>query len=126
MHPRTAKNIQTQGLEAHLKKYPQLYLIEPLGYLQFIHLVSRSLFTLTDSGGIQEETTYLGIPCLTVRPTTERPITIWEGSNALIKLGDIEEEVDKILAGNGKQGKIPKYWDGKTAERIVQMLMKET
>ena len=124
VHPRTAKNIQTQGLEAHLKKYPQLYLIEPLGYLQFIHLVSRSLFTLTDSGGIQEETTYLGIPCLTVRPTTERPITIWEGSNALIKLGDIEEEVDEILAGNGKQGKIPKYWDGKTAERIVEMLTK--
>lgn len=124
VHPRTAKNIQNLGQESLPEKYPKLYLIESLGYLKFIHLVSRSLFTLTDSGGIQEETTYLGIPCLTVRPTTERPITIWEGSNSLIKLGDIENEVDKILAGKEKRGNVPRYWDGKTAERIVKLLIK--
>ncbi len=80
------------------------------------------MFALTDSGGIQEETTYLNIPCLTVRPNTERPVTVWEGSNKLIKLGDIIEEVQLILSGKGKTGKRPKYWDGKTAERIVDVL----
>ena len=126
VHPRTYKNIQRFDLQKAIDAFPHLYFIEPLGYLQFIHLVSRSMFTLTDSGGIQEETTYLGIPCLTVRPTTERPVTIWEGTNSLIKVQEIEPEVNKILSGKGKKGNVPKYWDGKTAERIVQMLMKET
>jgi UDP-N-acetylglucosamine 2-epimerase (non-hydrolysing) len=80
------------------------------------------MFALTDSGGIQEETTYLNIPCLTVRPNTERPVTVWEGSNKLIKLDEIASEVIFIVNGNGKLGKTPKYWDGKTAERIVKVL----
>jgi UDP-N-acetylglucosamine 2-epimerase (non-hydrolysing) len=124
VHPRTYKNIQLFGLQDKIDSYPNLFFIEPLGYLQFIHLVSNTLFTLTDSGGIQEETTFLNIPCLTVRPTTERPVTVWEGSNKLIKIEAIEEEVGLILEGKGKKGTIPKYWDGKTAERIVETILK--
>ncbi len=125
VHPRTYKNIQQFGLQSEIDKYQNLYFVEPLGYLQFIHLVSKSMFTLTDSGGIQEETTYLNIPCLTVRPNTERPVTIWEGSNKLIKTNEIVSEIELILAGNGKTGYTPKYWDGKTAERIVAMIENE-
>lgn len=124
VHPRTYKNLQEFGLQSIIDKYPELYFIEPLGYLQFIHLVSRSAFALTDSGGIQEETTYLNIPCLTVRPTTERPVTVWEGSNKLIKVEDMVSEVRLILNGQGKQGSVPKFWDGHTAKRIVGLLEK--
>ncbi len=84
-------------------------------------------FVLTDSGGIQEETTYFGIPCLTVRPNTERPITIVEGTNELVGLSaeKIMAESVKILKGNFKKGRIPQFWDGRTAERIVQIFIKE-
>jgi UDP-N-acetylglucosamine 2-epimerase (non-hydrolysing) len=122
VHPRTYKNILAFGLQPVIDSYPNLFFVEPLGYLQFIHLVSKAGFALTDSGGIQEETTYLNIPCLTVRPNTERPVTVWEGSNKLIKLDEIIPEVQLIVAGNGKRGTTPKYWDGRTAERIVQMI----
>jgi len=122
VHPRTYKNILQFGLQSVIDSYPNLYFIEPLGYLQFIHLVSRSAFALTDSGGIQEETTYLNIPCLTVRPNTERPVTVWEGSNKLIKTEEIVPEVQLIIDGKGKHGTVPKYWDGQTAKRIVEMM----
>lgn len=122
IHPRTYKNIQQFGLLESITSYPDLYLIEPLGYLEFIHLVSQSTFALTDSGGIQEETTHLNIPCLTVRPNTERPVTVWKGSNKLIKIETIETEVEAIVKGEGKKGNNPKYWDGKTAQRIVSIL----
>lgn len=122
VHPRTYKNIQKFGLQNEIDCCENLYFIEPLGYLQFINLVKNATFALTDSGGIQEETTYLNIPCLTVRPNTERPVTIWEGSNKLIKINEIETEIDLILQGKGKRGNIPKYWDGKTAERIVKII----
>jgi len=122
IHPRTYKNIQQFGLVEILDKFPNLYLIEPLGYLEFIHLVSQAKFALTDSGGIQEETTHLNIPCLTVRPNTERPVTVWEGSNKLIKIEEIEKEVNLILSGNGKKGTNPKFWDGKSAYRILEIL----
>jgi UDP-N-acetylglucosamine 2-epimerase (non-hydrolysing) len=122
VHPRTYKNIQHFGLQNEIDRYENLYFIESLGYLQFINLVQNAVFALTDSGGIQEETTYLNIPCLTVRPNTERPITIWEGSNKLIKLEEIESEVQLILDGKGKTGKRPACWDGHTAERIVELI----
>lgn len=122
VHPRTYKNILQFGLQPLIDSYSHLFFIEPLGYLQFIHLVSRSAFALTDSGGIQEETTYLNIPCLTVRPNTERPVTVWEGSNKLIKLDEIVSEVQLIVDGKGKHGTTPKYWDGETAVRIVKMI----
>ena len=124
VHPRTYKNIQHFGLQSFIDSYPNLFFIEPLGYLQFIHLISEAEFALTDSGGIQEETTYMNIPCLTVRPSTERPVTIWEGSNKLIKIEEIEAEVQLILDGNGKTGKKPQYWDGNTAKRIVELIEK--
>jgi UDP-N-acetylglucosamine 2-epimerase (non-hydrolysing) len=122
VHPRTYKNIQQFGLQSEIDLYENLYFIEPLGYLQFINLAQNATFLLTDSGGIQEETTYLNIPCLTVRQNTERPVTVWEGSNKLIKTEEIVSEVDLILANKGKTGKTPKYWDGKTAERIVKII----
>ncbi len=122
VHPRTYKNILNFGLQAVIDSYPELYFIEPLGYHQFIHLVSKAKFTLTDSGGIQEETTYMNIPCLTVRPNTERPVTIWEGSNKLINIDEIEYEVRLILQNKGKTGAIPRYWDGHTAKRIVELI----
>lgn len=122
VHPRTYKNIVQFGLQPIIDSYSNLFFIEPLGYLQFIHLVSRAAFALTDSGGIQEETTYLNIPCLTVRPNTERPVTVWEGSNKLIRIQDILNEVELILQGKGKRGKTPHYWDGHTADRIVKLL----
>ncbi|WP_160714460.1 non-hydrolyzing UDP-N-acetylglucosamine 2-epimerase [Chitinophaga solisilvae] len=125
IHPRTYKNIQEFGLLESINKSDNIFLIESLGYFEFIALVSSSKFVLTDSGGIQEETTYLNVPCLTVRPNTERPVTITEGSNKLIKVTEIEQEVNLILAGEGKTGNAPKFWDGKTASRIVHVIESE-
>ncbi|RLD54996.1 MAG: UDP-N-acetylglucosamine 2-epimerase (non-hydrolyzing), partial [Bacteroidetes bacterium] len=111
------------GLNEKVKKIKNLILIEPVGYYDFIKLQMEAKFILTDSGGIQEESTYFNIPCLTLRPNTERPITITEGSNKLVKLevNEIVKEANLILEGNIKKSKIPKYWDGKTAKRIVKI-----
>ncbi|MGV8093817.1 MAG: non-hydrolyzing UDP-N-acetylglucosamine 2-epimerase [Mangrovibacterium sp.] len=122
VHPRTYKNIQKYGFQPVIDSYTNLFFIEPLGYLQFLHVVTQSLFVLTDSGGIQEETTFLNIPCLTVRPSTERPVTVWEGSNKLIGTDDILPEVEQIMKRKGKKGRIPKFWDGRTSERIIELL----
>ncbi len=122
VHPRTYKNIQAFGLQQLIDSFTHLYFIEPLGYLQFVNLVQHAKFALTDSGGIQEETTYMNIPCLTVRPNTERPVTVWEGSNKLIKTEDIIPEIELILQGKGKTGNRPKFWDGETADRIVKII----
>jgi len=122
IHPRTVKNLKKFGLYDILASYDSIYLTEPVGYLEFIYFIRHSAFALTDSGGIQEETTALNIPCLTIRPSTERPVTIWEGSNKLITVDDIEKEVRLILKGKGKTGKTPKFWDGQTARRIVDIL----
>jgi len=121
-HPRTIKNAENYGLLDKMNDINNLILTEPIGYLEFINLLSNARLVLTDSGGIQEETTYMGVPCLTVRPNTERPITIWEGTNKLIEIEQIEAEVENILAGKGKAGKRPKFWDGKTASRIAKVL----
>jgi len=123
IHPRTTKQIHSFNLEEKVKKMKNLHLVPPVGYYDFLKLQMDAEFILTDSGGIQEESTYFGVPCLTLRPNTERPITIIEGTNTLVKLNtkDIINEAKKILSGNIKEGKIPKYWDGKTAERIVKI-----
>lgn len=122
VHPRTRNNIAKFGLEGEISK--QIILTDPIGYLDFIRLISKSKLLLTDSGGIQEETTYLGIPCITLRKTTERPITVQEGTNYLV--GDnynlANEIVSDIISGKAKKGKIPELWDGKAAERIVEIL----
>jgi len=125
VHPRTWKNILNFSLDKVIRTSSLLFLIEPIGYLQFLNLMKNSKFVITDSGGIQEETTYLNIPCLTIRPNTERPITVWEGSNKLVTPDEVPEEVDLILKGKGKKGMVPKYWDGKSANRIVKIFLKE-
>jgi UDP-N-acetylglucosamine 2-epimerase (non-hydrolysing) len=120
VHPRTKKNMNGFGVNGFLQQ--NFKIIEPLRYREFIALEKRSQFVLTDSGGIQEETTYLNVPCLTLRPNTERPVTIIEGTNELVTIDQLEEKADLILTGSWKQGKIPELWDGKTAERIVNIL----
>jgi UDP-N-acetylglucosamine 2-epimerase (non-hydrolysing) len=119
IHPRTRKNIENLDLMTGLKKEKQLIISEPLNYIKFMNLVFNCRFALTDSGGIQEETTYLGIPCLTLRPNTERPITIEQGTNRLCTLDSVEEEVNAIIASQKSERPKIEYWDGKTAERVV-------
>jgi UDP-N-acetylglucosamine 2-epimerase (non-hydrolysing) len=124
MHPRTKKMIDKFGLENDVSSAENLIITDPIGYLDFMQLMQNARLILTDSGGIQEETTYLGIPCITIRENTERPITIDMGTNVLVgpHAERIIEETDKILSGNGKKGLIPDLWDGKAAERIVKIL----
>ncbi|MCB5279884.1 MAG: UDP-N-acetylglucosamine 2-epimerase (non-hydrolyzing) [Candidatus Cloacimonetes bacterium] len=124
MHPRTSKNIERLGLSSKLAEIPNLIITEPIGYLDFMKLQMNAKFILTDSGGIQEESTFFGVPCLTLRENTERPITITEGTNQLVPLDSksIVKYSMKILQGEVKKGTIPKYWDGKTAGRVVKVL----
>ena len=117
VHPRTRQSIADGGLAV-----PQsVHLMEPQGYLDFLALQSHARVVITDSGGIQEETTFLGVPCLTLRDSTERPVTVTMGTNVLIG-GDLERlqvELGRILAGQGKHGQRPPLWDGHAAERIA-------
>ncbi|RJO72752.1 MAG: UDP-N-acetylglucosamine 2-epimerase (non-hydrolyzing) [Myxococcales bacterium] len=126
IHPRTRSEAQRHGLLERLENTPGLVVTSPLGYLDFMALALHSKIVLTDSGGLQEETTVYGIPCLTLRPSTERPITVTEGTNTIV--GDdrakILAECERILAGNGKRGRTPELWDGRTAPRIVDVLTK--
>jgi len=120
-HPRTMKNLKKFKLLNLIKSSPHILLISPLSYIPFMNLVFNCRFVITDSGGIQEETTYLGIPCLTVRPHTERPITITQGTNKLTKPKDLNKQVEAILNNKREKCKI-KLWDGKTAKRIAETL----
>jgi len=126
MHPRTQKNIENLGLKTQLKAIQNLIITEPVGYLDFMKLQMDAKLVLTDSGGIQEETTFFGMPCLTLRENTERPITITEGTNQLVtfEADAIVQAVKNVLAGATKIGAIPKYWDGKTAGRVVEIIDK--
>jgi UDP-N-acetylglucosamine 2-epimerase (non-hydrolysing) len=119
-HPRTAKILSATGLTA-----TNLHVIEPLGYLEFNYLVRSSKAVITDSGGITEETTVMGIPCITLRDNTERPETITTGTNELIGTDpkNIHPAMRKLFSGQWKKGAIPKLWDGKTAERIVNNIV---
>ena len=124
VHPRTARMLEQFGLHNRPAEDPRLTLIEPLGYIDFLNLQMNAKLVMTDSGGIQEETTVLGVPCMTLRKTTERPITVREGTNVIV--GDdaqrITEEAANILDSGGKGGRCPELWDGRAAERIVRML----
>jgi len=122
VHPRTRKSLETHGLLERLQSNSAITLIEPLGYIQFMNLVKGARLTITDSGGLQEETTYLDIPCLTLRPNTERPITITEGTNRLVKPADLSANVAEVMAGDWPTGRRPERWDGKTAGRCVASL----
>lgn len=121
VHPRTAKILHGLGIQ-----HSCLHTIDPLGYLEFNYLVENSLAVITDSGGITEETTVMGIPCMTLRNNTERPETVEIGSNELIGTDPkaIKPAMEKLFSGNWKKGSIPELWDGKTAERIVEILTK--
>ncbi len=122
IHPRTRKNIESLQLMPALEKEEGLIISEPINYIRFMNLVFNCRFALTDSGGIQEETTYLGIPCLTLRPNTERPITIHQGTNRLCTLDNLEENVLNVLSKKSSQaGKID-LWDGQTAGRVVDSI----
>jgi UDP-N-acetylglucosamine 2-epimerase (non-hydrolysing) len=123
-HPRTLKMLETFGLRQRLTNLKNLVVIDPIGYVDFVNLMMHAELVLTDSGGIQEETTVLQVPCLTLRENTERPITITEGTNILVgtKTENVLAAVRKILAGDKKQGRVPHYWDGQTAGRVVDVL----
>lgn len=120
VHPRTKAILDKLGIN-----HPNLHMIEPLGYLEFNYLVKNSKAVITDSGGITEETTIMGIPCMTLRDNTERPETCTVGTNELVGTDpkNIKPALDKLMSGNWKRGDIPKLWDGKTAERIVEVLI---
>jgi UDP-N-acetylglucosamine 2-epimerase (non-hydrolysing) len=122
VHPRTRKNLEGFGLLEALGRAPGLQLGEPVGYVQFMNLVSHAALVITDSGGVQEETTYLDIPCLTVRPNTERPITVTEGTNRLVRPEHLFAEAAKAIRGEWPHGRRPDLWDGRTAERCVTSL----
>ncbi len=125
LHPRTLKNIETFGLAEKLHNVSNLKITEPKGYIDFLALMKNCFFVMTDSGGIQEETTALLKLCITLRTTTERPSTIEIGTNILVEpqKDKIIAEVSKILAGDYKKGRIPEFWDGKAAERIADIIV---
>ena len=118
-HPRTRKRIADFGLTAG-----QLCVLDPLSYVDFLGLQSRATVVITDSGGIQEETTYLGVPCLTLRENTERPVTVTLGTNVLVGRDPdkLRSELSRILAGQAKKGTVPPLWDGHAGERIAAIL----
>jgi UDP-N-acetylglucosamine 2-epimerase (non-hydrolysing) len=122
VHPRTRNRLEKSPARVNA---PNLKLVDPLGYLEFLALQQHATVLITDSGGIQEESTYLGIPCMTLRENTERPITIEIGTNILIGRDTelLEQEVGKILQGKGKKGRIPPLWDGHASERIASHLV---
>lgn len=124
VHPRTTNNLVRFGLMDRLKTLPNVHLGEPLDYFAFQKLIATCAFVLTDSGGIQEETTFRRIPCLTLRPNTERPVTVTEGSNELITFDAVAlaDAIGRIRNGSFKQGRIPHLWDGHATERVFDVM----
>jgi len=129
VHPRTRKKLEEFGLlevlaagAAGAAGAARVRLTEPLGYIEFMNLVRTSRAVITDSGGVQEESTYLGIPCLTLRENTERPVTVTEGSNRLVKPEELFAQVQEVLGGRWATGRRPALWDGRTAGRCVAAL----
>lgn len=122
VHPRTRKNLEKYKLVQELD--PRIRILEPIGYLDFLALTRSAELLITDSGGIQEETTFLGVQCITVRDSTERPVTVSVGTNQLIgtDLAKVERAAEEVLSGSTKAGMVPELWDGNTAERIVDII----
>jgi len=127
VHPRTHKMLEKFGLSKELTNINNIIITEPLGYFDFMRLVTTARFILTDSGGIQEESTYLKIPCITLRENTERPVTAELGTNTITGLDEraVKKFLGQIEKGTYKSGKIPKFWDGNSAERIVKVLLEK-
>ena len=124
VHPRTRQRLKDFGLTAALNDIPAIRLTEPLSYIEFMSLIVDSRFALTDSGGVQEETSYLGIPCLTLRDNTERPVTVELGTNRLVKAASVDNAVDQLLARPARSDCTIPLWDGQTAPRVVASLRK--
>jgi UDP-N-acetylglucosamine 2-epimerase (non-hydrolysing) len=122
VHPRTLKSLRAHQLYVELAEHPRIRLIEPVGYVPFMNLVSNARLVITDSGGVQEETTYLDIPCLTVRPNTERPVTVTEGTNRLVPPAELVDHATRAASGDWPHGRKPDLWDGRTAQRCVESL----
>ena len=122
VHPRTKKNLEAAGFGSHHHK--NVILTEPIGYIDFLSLTKNAEVIITDSGGIQEESTYLGVQCITVRDNTERPVTVKVGTNQLIgtDLKKVEYAAKEIISGKIKKGRIPELWDGNTAQRIAEFI----
>ena len=122
IHPRT--RLRLAGSSFQVSGLKNLHLVDPLGYLEFLALQKNAVAVVTDSGGIQEETTYLGVPCLTVRENTERPVTVEIGTNILVgrDMRLLKSEINQILNGKSKRGGIPEFWDGKAGDRVAQVL----
>jgi len=123
LHPRTRKRLEEFGLAAQLKD-PNIRITDPLGYIQFMNVVSSARLVITDSGGVQEETTYLGIPCFTLRESTERPITVTQGSNRMVGPAGLLALVIEQLERKSRIGSVPDLWDGRAAERAAAFLRK--
>jgi UDP-N-acetylglucosamine 2-epimerase (non-hydrolysing) len=122
VHPRTRQRLKDFGLAALLEAAPEMRLSEPLSYIDFMSLIVDSRLAITDSGGVQEETSYLGIPCLTLRENTERPVTVTLGTNRLVAVGGIEEQVRRALSGSKRARCAIPLWDGRTAARVAASL----
>jgi len=124
LHPRTAKNLVLFGIDAKARSMAGLVFTEPLDYFSFQKLVAKASFILTDSGGIQEESTYRRVPCLTLRPNTERPVTVELGSNELVPpdMSAVREAIRRIDGGKFKLGGVPPLWDGHATERVLEVL----
>lgn len=126
IHPRTRSNLEKHGFYDRLTNMAGLHLLEPQGYFEFLNLLENAAIAITDSGGIQDETTFLGTPCLTLRTTTERPVTLKLGTNELLPAPEPENvrlKVQQALSGNWKTGSIPPLWDGQSARRIAEILV---
>jgi UDP-N-acetylglucosamine 2-epimerase (non-hydrolysing) len=122
VHPRTRQRLDEFNLS--LQEDSRLHLLDPIGYVEFLNLQRHATVVITDSGGVQEETTFLGIPCLTVRENTERPVTVTLGTNKLVgkDMRLLVDEVNRILGGNARTGQIPPLWDGRASERIAHII----
>ena len=123
-HPRTIKNLKQHNLYAQITASPNFRLLEPLPYVDFMNVVLGAAVVITDSGGLQEETTYLDIPCLTLRENTERPVTLSQGTNKLVNATTLAQELSTVLSGDWPAGACPPLWDGKAALRAVESLKK--
>jgi len=127
VHPRSRAKIAEFGLNAIVERNAALRLIDPVGYLDFLRCMSSAKLVITDSGGIQEETTVLAVPCITVRDNTERPVTVSKGTNVVVgrNAQAMRREAFEVLDGRGKTGTLPELWDGRASERIVEVLLRE-